>query len=70
MVGTSRNLDRELTDHRAGGSEAIKRSYRTLLQNGADLIETDLPQEVGELLYRESSIPASKSQFFQMRPKR
>jgi glycerophosphoryl diester phosphodiesterase len=66
MVGTSRNLDREFFVNHASGTGPIEQSYRALLQRGADVIETDLPREVGKLLYGESAIPASKSQFFQI----
>ena len=65
MVGTSRNLDREFIANRASGTAPIEQQYRALLQIGADVIETDIPREVGKLLYGESAIPASKSQFFQ-----
>jgi len=65
MVGTSRNLDREFIANRASGTASIEQQYRTLLQIGADVIETDIPREIGKLLYGESAIPASKSQFFQ-----
>ena len=65
MVGTSRNLDREFIVNRASGTAPAEQDYRDLLQLGADVIETDLPREVGKLLYGESAIPASKSQFFQ-----
>ena len=65
IVGTSRNLDREFMLSRSGGTAQVEQRYRALLQQGADVIETDLPREVGKLLYSESAIPASKSQFFQ-----
>ena len=65
MVGTSRNLDREFIVNRVSGTGPLEQRYRDLLQLGADVIETDLPKEVGKLLYGESAIPASKSQFFQ-----
>jgi len=65
IVGTSRNLDREFNVNRASGTESIEQHYRALLQRGADVIETDLPREVGKLLYSESTIPASKSHLFQ-----
>ena len=64
MVGTSRNLDREFNVNRTSDTESIEQHYRVLLQRGADVIETDLPREVGKLLYSESTIPASKSHFF------
>lgn len=64
MAGTSRNLDRELIVNRASGTVPIEQRYRALLEQGVDVIETDLPIEVGELLYSETAIPASKSQFF------
>ena len=65
MVGTSRNLDREFIVNRASGTAPVEQRYRALLQCGVDVIETDLPSDVGKLLYGESTIPASKSQFFQ-----
>ena len=68
MVGTSRNLDREFVDVGVSDGAAVERHYRTLLQQGADVIETDLPRKVGELLYGESAIPPSKSRFFQGPP--
>ena len=34
------------------------------LEGLADVIETDLPREVGKLLYGESAITAGKSEFF------
>lgn len=65
MVGTSRNLDREFTANLESGTAPIEKQYRALLEGGADVIETDIPREVGKFLYGESVIPASKSQFFQ-----
>jgi len=65
MVGTSRNLDREFIANRTSGTAPIEQHYRALLQIGADVIETDIPREVGKLLYGKSAIPASKSKFFQ-----
>ena len=64
-TGPSRNLDREFIVNRASGTGPIEQHYRALLKLGADVIETDLPREVWQLLYGESTIPASKSQFFQ-----
>ncbi|MGB2864832.1 MAG: glycerophosphodiester phosphodiesterase family protein [Sedimentisphaerales bacterium] len=65
MVGTSRNLDREFILNSLSGTAPVEQHYRALLRCGADMIETDLPIEVGKLLYSESAIPASKSKFFQ-----
>jgi len=65
ILGTSRNLDREFIANRAIGTVSIEQHYRALLQLGADVIETDLPREVGKMLYGESTIPVSKSHFFQ-----
>lgn len=67
IAGTSRNLDRELADRGADDTSTIEQDYRALLESGVDLIETDLPREVGRLLYGESAVPASKSRFFQSR---
>jgi len=65
IVGTSRNLDREFILNGLSSTMPVEEHYRSLLQRGADVIETDLPREVGKLLYGESAIPASKSKFFQ-----
>jgi glycerophosphoryl diester phosphodiesterase len=62
MVGTSRNLDWELAAD-PSGSRAVEQAYRGLLGRGADVIETDLPGEVGKLLYHDSPVPASRSKF-------
>ena len=40
------------------------REYRSRLEFGVDLIETDLPIQVGDLLYAKPLIPESKSQYF------
>jgi len=65
MTGTSRNLDRQFVADRPSGTESIERQYRALLELGADVIETDIPREVGKFLYGQSAIPAAKSKFFQ-----
>ncbi len=64
IAGTSRNLDRQLRVSRADDVASLEPRYRSLLQNGVDLIETDLPGDVGKLLYRDTAIPTSKSRFF------
>ncbi len=66
MVGTSRNLDRQLAVNGSGHATEVGQDYRMLLKAGADLIETDLPQEVARLLYGESVLPASKAQYFRI----
>jgi hypothetical protein len=39
--------------------------YRTaFFDRGIDLIETDIPAQLGPLLYEKSSIPATKSKYF------
>lgn len=65
MAGTSRNLDLEFIVNRTSSTTPVDENYRALLQRGVDVIETDLPREVGKSLYSQSAIPASKSQFFQ-----
>jgi glycerophosphoryl diester phosphodiesterase len=64
MVGTSRNLDREFIANRASGTGSIEQHYRALLRQGIDVIETDIPREVGKLLYGKSAIPEHKLKFF------
>lgn len=65
MVGTSRNLDREILADHEGNPAGIESRYQALLQFGADLIETDIPIELGTMLHRRSPIPTVKSKFLQ-----
>lgn len=51
LVGSSRNLDRRIISGQATDIKLLERDYRDLLQRGADLIETDIPVQVGPLLY-------------------
>jgi glycerophosphoryl diester phosphodiesterase len=66
MAGTSRNLDRQLRVATESDLGALKREYGERLKFGIDLIETDLPIQVGDLLHAEPTIPASKSQYFRI----
>jgi len=63
MTGTSRNLDRQFVANRQSGTAPVEQQYRALLELGADVIETDIPREVGKFLYGQSAIPAAKSKF-------
>lgn len=63
MAGSSRYLDLDL---KALGqpSPELRASYRKLLQGGVDIIETDLPIQVSQLIFQNISIPAAKAKFF------
>ncbi len=67
MGGTSRNLDRQFIDRRVTRIDDLRSEYHALLEMGIDLIETDLPREVGPLLYGQQPIPASRAPFLQSR---
>jgi glycerophosphoryl diester phosphodiesterase len=47
MAGTSRNLDLRVISPTGSGVEKPGNAYRALMKLGADLIETDLPANVG-----------------------
>ncbi|MBM4091514.1 MAG: glycerophosphodiester phosphodiesterase family protein [Planctomycetes bacterium] len=64
MAGTSRNLDRQLRAATDGDRVALERAYRSRLDFGVDLLETDLPVQLGNLLYDPPQIPAAKTSFF------
>lgn len=66
MIGTSRNLDRRFISGEVDGLQQLEPDYRALLSRGADIIETDIPAELGQLLYRGTPIPASLKPYFQM----
>lgn len=69
MAGTSQNLDQRLWSDRDENHETLAGEYRARLDFGIDLIETDLPIQVGALLYGPPEIPATKARFF-FRPER
>jgi len=66
MAGTSRNLDRQLCVAGEEECDLLRSTYRSRLDFGVDLIETDLPIQVGALLYEQPEIPATKARFFHM----
>lgn len=67
MAGTSRNIDRQFLEGRVEKMEQLEPDYRALLKLGIDVIETDIPRQVGPLLYAGRPVPASKAKYFQRR---
>jgi alkaline phosphatase/alkaline phosphatase D len=55
MIGTSRNLDLGYPQRVVNDRERLRRDYQAVSDRGADIIETDLPRELGELLYGGAS---------------
>lgn len=64
MAGTSRNLDKELWRRRGEDTTPLAQGYRDVLGLGIDLIETDIPVQVGGLIYAGGPVPASKAKYF------
>ncbi len=65
IVGSSRHLDRRFLSGEVTDLQTLEPGYRALLQQGADLIETDIPANLGPLLFGTTQIPLSKAQYFQ-----
>jgi glycerophosphoryl diester phosphodiesterase len=51
MAGSSRNIDLQFIKRQVAGIDALRTEYSALIDQGVDIIETDLPREVGRLLY-------------------
>jgi glycerophosphoryl diester phosphodiesterase len=66
IVGSSRNLDRQFLSGQVDDIRKLEEGYRGFLQYGADIIETDIPAQLGPLLYGSASIPASKRNNFRV----
>lgn len=64
MIGTSRNLDRRFLTRQVGNIQALEADYRACLGRGADIIETDIPTQIGPLLLGGLVVPESKKQYF------
>jgi len=66
IVGTSRHLDRRFLNGEVTDLHLLEPGYRALLQQGADLIETDLPAQLGPLLFGATRTPASNERHFRV----
>jgi glycerophosphoryl diester phosphodiesterase len=64
MIGTSRNLDRKFITRAVGDIKLLEQDYRAFLKRGADLIETDIPRELGPMLFGSTPVPSSKKDYF------
>ena len=64
MAGTSRNIDRQFLGGRVTRMDPLHPEYRAVLERGIDVIETDIPREVGPLLYGQQPATGAKAKFF------
>lgn len=63
LVGTSRNLDKRFLEGDVDNLQQLEVEYRALLNRGADLIETDIPVDLGRLLNHDREVPPSLTEF-------
>jgi glycerophosphoryl diester phosphodiesterase len=66
IVGSSRHLDRRFLSGEVTDLHVLEPGYRALLEQGADLIETDIPAQLGPLLVGATRTPVSKEQYFRV----
>jgi glycerophosphoryl diester phosphodiesterase len=64
MIGTSRNLDKQLLSGQVTDIKQLEPGYRAFLKRGADIIETDIPVPLGPMLYGTGAVPKGKEKFF------
>ncbi len=64
LAGSSRHIDRQFLRQDAE-IESLRPAYTSLLGMGVDLIEADIPRELGQLLYSGRQIPSGKARYFQ-----
>jgi glycerophosphoryl diester phosphodiesterase len=64
LIGTSRNLDKKLLSKEVETIQALEPDYRAYLKRGADLIETDIPVQLGPMLYGRTPAPEGKQKYF------
>jgi glycerophosphoryl diester phosphodiesterase len=67
MIGTSRNLDKQVSGGHVADIKELNAGYQAFMKRGADIIETDIPAQLGPLLYRSVEAPAAKKQYFQVK---
>jgi glycerophosphoryl diester phosphodiesterase len=64
MIGTSRNLDKQVIGGQVKDIKELEPGYRAFLKRGTDLIETDIPVALGPMLYEGVKAPADKAKWF------
>jgi glycerophosphoryl diester phosphodiesterase len=64
LIGTSRNLDRQILTRQATDIAKLESGYRSFLARGADVIETDIPAQLGPLLYGATAPSPAKAKYF------
>ena len=67
MIGTSRHLDLRFLKEKMGSLQPLEPEYRAFLERGADLIETDIPVQLGPLLFGSTPVPSAKRPYFRRR---
>ncbi len=63
ILGTSRNLDLELTGGKVASIYELEKGYNALYRKGIDILETDIPVEVSKVIARRLSSPTYKAKF-------
>jgi len=69
MAGTSRNLDRQVLAGAVPSIEKLHDEYKQLLSVGVNLIETDIPTQLGPLLFEQAVVVGPASRFFATLPR-
>lgn len=64
IQGTSRNLDIDLIRNEFSNIDEMINSYKVLLRNGVDILETDIPVELGKVLFDDVAIHPTKRKYF------
>lgn len=64
MIGTSRNLDKQVISGRVKDIKELEPAYRAFMKRGADLIETDIPVALGPMINAAVKPPEGKAKFF------
>lgn len=64
MIGTSRNLDRQFIAGQVDELKKLESEYRAYLALGANIIETDIPAQLGTMLFSSARIPAELQEYF------
>ncbi|MES2595325.1 MAG: glycerophosphodiester phosphodiesterase family protein [Verrucomicrobiota bacterium] len=67
MIGTSRNLDRQVILGEVKDITQLEAGYRAFLKRGADIIETDIPVPLGPMLHGSVPAPQEKAKLFEKR---
>lgn len=66
MAGTSRNIDRKFLGGQVDTMQPLRKDYTAIIDSGADIMETDIPRDLGPMMFGPKLPTGAKAKFFRL----